>query len=105
MGTHRVLEFSGMKKIMLNIRFLLGRVYFRYRGIFRARMTFPTYSEKIGRMISWSNDRVRHATMADTVIAPADHSPYFFGISRESHSGAEDSPVAKIDASEKETYI
>src|SRR5882757_6798084 len=64
MGTHRVLEFSGMKKIMLNIRFLLGRVYFRYRGIFRARMTFPTYSEKIGRMISWSNDRVRHATMA-----------------------------------------
>src|SRR5260370_7292833 len=53
-----------MKKIMLNIRFLLGRVYFRYRGIFRARMTFPTYSEKIGRMISWSNDRVRHATMA-----------------------------------------
>ncbi len=64
MGTHRVLEFSGMKKIMLNIRLLLGRVYFRYRGIFRARMTFPTYSEKIGRMISWSNDRVRHATMA-----------------------------------------
>src|SRR5258705_764164 len=64
MGTHRVLDSPGMKKIMLNIRFLLGRVYFRYRGLFGARMTFPTYSEKIGRMISWSNDRVRHATMA-----------------------------------------
>lgn len=64
MGTHRVLEFSGMKTFLLNIRFLLGRVYFRYRGIFRAGMTFPTYSEKMRRMIGWSNDRVRHATMA-----------------------------------------
>jgi O-methyltransferase len=52
-----------MKKLLLNLRFLLGHAYFRYRGAF-TEMTFPTYSEKMQRMIRWSNDRVRHATMA-----------------------------------------
>lgn len=53
-----------MQELLLNARFLLGHVYFRCRATFRAKMTFPTYHKKIERMIRWSNDPVRHATMA-----------------------------------------
>jgi O-methyltransferase len=53
-----------MQNFPLDARFLLGRVYFRFRGTFLAKMTFPTYSKNIERMIRWSNDPVRHATMA-----------------------------------------
>lgn len=53
-----------MHKVLLNARFLLGHIYFRYRGTFLAGMNFPTYSERIQRMVRWSNDPVRHATMA-----------------------------------------
>jgi O-methyltransferase len=53
-----------MKKLLLNARFLLGRMYFRFRGTFLAKRTFPTYSGKIEKMIRWSNDPVRHGTMA-----------------------------------------
>ena len=53
-----------MKKLLLNARFLFGHIYFRFRGAFLAKMTFPTYSGKIEKMIRWSNDPVRHGTMA-----------------------------------------
>jgi O-methyltransferase len=60
----RVLKFLAMQKLLLNARFLLGHLYFRYRATFDSEMTFPTYSTKIEKMIRWSNDRVRHGTIA-----------------------------------------
>src|ERR1700687_5916809 len=43
---------------------MLAPLYLRYRGMFHSEMDFPTYSRKIKRMIRWSNDPVRYATMA-----------------------------------------
>ena len=53
-----------MRDVLLRIRFMFGHLYRRYRGTFHPHMGAPPYPKKIQRMVRWSDDPVRYATVA-----------------------------------------
>src|SRR5690242_6460716 len=53
-----------MTESLLKTRFLIGRCYSRWRNLFHNGMRFPTYPQAIRKMLSFSSDPVRHASIA-----------------------------------------